>query len=249
MTWVRLDDQILDHPKFISLDNDALVLWLLCLTYSNAQRTDGALSDAVVRTLAARRNLTHVDPGVLVDAGLWERQPAGYLIHDYHDYQPAKSSLERERVAAAERKRRQRSRKSPGVTRHDVTGTGREDDDDFHIQEPVEDSSSSPVTAMSHRDIAVTLSGVFRELTGLRTNGAVVNDIEQFLEDGVTPEAIEERIGVCARAGAESWRYVAKAIEQDHQPSRPRENPFKASKDRHDAVVRDFLARSKDVAS
>lgn len=231
MSWIRLDDQYLDHPKFIGLPNDALLLWHVCLAYCNAQNTNGWLSEGLVGVLAARRHLENVDPAVLVDAGLWEREPGGFRIHDYAVYQLTTAAKDERRLKDAARQARWRASQK----RHAVTpgraGTGPEDDDDLLLDIGSRSSSSSPVTAMSQRDIAVRLADAFHELTGLRANGAVVDDIERLLNDGVEAKFIEEKIAVCARAGAESWNYVAQAIRNDHAPAGragPAVNPFAA---------------------
>ncbi len=61
MTWIRLDDQFLAHPKIVGLSNDQLALWLAGIAYSNQQRTDGGVipAVAVARLLAPSRM---VDP-------------------------------------------------------------------------------------------------------------------------------------------------------------------------------------------
>lgn len=234
MSWVKLDDNILDHPKFIGLDNDALVLWLSCLTYCNRQKNDGALSFAVVEALAARRGLNGVDPHALVAAGLWESTETGFVIHDYLDYQPSRASLAADRVGAAERKRRSRARH--GVTGHDVTGTGRDDDDEVIIGENQLSSSSSPVTDVSHRDNLVTrrLVQALKE-AGIPAPRSVTPKLEAMLASGLSEQALRELIDRAAEYGAEKFAYVEQMVQELRAPA-SQSSAFAADKDRMAAL-------------
>lgn len=97
MSWVRIDDRVLYHPKFIGLAPTAFRAWVAALTWSSAQRTDGYLPAAVLPTLQA----TTRDARVLVARELWESADGGgWRIHDYGDYQLVNGDLARKRSAA-----------------------------------------------------------------------------------------------------------------------------------------------------
>jgi len=96
---VRLDNGFRHHPKIlraISLAGpSAGWLWVCAIDWSNAETTDGRLHRLVV---------AHVAPGVsaraandiaerLVEAELWERDGEHYVVHDFHDYQPASGDV------------------------------------------------------------------------------------------------------------------------------------------------------------
>lgn len=116
MSWVRLDDRVLDHPKIIGLPATAFRAWIGGLAWSSAQRTGGWLPTAVLPALRA----SAPDARALVAAGLWERGDGGWQIHDYDDYQrPVSVELAAKRAAAG----RQGAR-----ARWQANGTGMADD-------------------------------------------------------------------------------------------------------------------------
>jgi hypothetical protein len=94
--WTKLDDALLDHRK-VFLAGDALGrngpalaigMYAIGLMWTNKQLTDGHLPRGVIKTLGHfEKPLTVAD--ALVEAGLWETTATGYLIHDFHDYNPA----------------------------------------------------------------------------------------------------------------------------------------------------------------
>lgn len=91
--WVKLDDGSPDHPKFAQvgaqLGRDgihvAFGFWARGNCYANKHLTDGFLPDIVVKTWSGRASKI---AAALVAARLWEKAPGGYLIHDYHRYNP-----------------------------------------------------------------------------------------------------------------------------------------------------------------
>ena len=104
MSWVKLDDGFATHPKVQAAGQSAAWLHVAGLCYAAQHLTDGAIPDSSLtgmgqftgtraRSLAER----------LVEVGLWERNGAGYAIHDYLDYNPSRKSLEERRKAARER--------------------------------------------------------------------------------------------------------------------------------------------------
>lgn len=78
-------------------------MWSCGLMYANRQDArDGFIPEPMLamlypfkkpKTLAAK----------LVDVGLWEVVPGGYLIHGYHDWNPTKEQVEAERAKGRER--------------------------------------------------------------------------------------------------------------------------------------------------
>ena len=90
MTWVRLDDSFLDHPKFLELDATSLRVWLRALCYANRHGTDGVIADVIATRLGAtarvRAQLFRAPHGYL--HGLWERGDGFVRIHDYAQFQP-----------------------------------------------------------------------------------------------------------------------------------------------------------------
>lgn len=98
MTWVKLDDSLPDHPKFVGLPDSAKWLWIVGLCYAGRYLTDGFVPDSALKTgekrLAKR----------LETARLWVRDPDdnGWLIHSYLDYQPSRAVIEEDRRRRSE---------------------------------------------------------------------------------------------------------------------------------------------------
>lgn len=81
MAWVRLDDNMADHPKIVGLSDGAFRAFVAGLCYCNRHLTDGCLPAGF-----SRRKLSTE----LVANGLWIATETGFTIHDYLEYQPSK---------------------------------------------------------------------------------------------------------------------------------------------------------------
>jgi hypothetical protein len=97
MAWVKVDDQFFRHPKVMSAGRDARDLYLVGLCYCAQSLTDGFIPRAALRVLGAEAEIDQAQASAdrLVEVGLWELAAEGYMVHDYHKYQPT-----RERVLA-----------------------------------------------------------------------------------------------------------------------------------------------------
>ena len=83
MSWTKVCDTILDHPKFRDLDDKGWSLWVRALVWSNKHRTDGLLPATVVARLGGTRAVVRD----LVHRRIWEPAPnRAYQIHDFLDY-------------------------------------------------------------------------------------------------------------------------------------------------------------------
>jgi hypothetical protein len=102
MSWVRLDDQWADHPKFTKVGDTGQLMWVKALTYACRYRTKGIVPTGAVAKLISIRNTRHVEDR-LVKAGLWIPCDDGYRIHDFEKYQPI-SEEKRIQIAKARSK-------------------------------------------------------------------------------------------------------------------------------------------------
>ena len=109
---MKLDDRFPDHPKVVGLSDKGFRLYVRGLCYERGHLTDGLLSAALVRAWA---NLKFAQE--LVDHGLWEKNPQGYLIHDWHDYGESRSQIFDRRRMDSSRKRFGVHQDSPGRDR------------------------------------------------------------------------------------------------------------------------------------
>lgn len=105
MTWFKIDDNFDTHPKVLEAGNEAAGMWVRCGAYSSRQLTGGR----VPRAIALMYGDTHL-VDILVKVGLFEPIEGGWLIHDFHDYNPTKEKVVTEREAAAQRQREARER-------------------------------------------------------------------------------------------------------------------------------------------
>lgn len=102
MPWVKLDDNFFSHPKVVAAGTEAVGLYVMALTYSAHHLTDGHVPLGWVREKAGSKMrklvaaLLAAPPGF--DHALWEEHEAGWVIHDYLEYNPPREHVERERA-------------------------------------------------------------------------------------------------------------------------------------------------------
>src|SRR5256885_1498948 len=124
MTWIRIDDNMADHPKvlgFGKLAPLALGLQMRALCWASRHLTDGALPKDCLPSLLMDLDPTFDWASAMVRAGLWKKTRAGYTIHDYLQYNPSReeSAAARERNAQRQRDFRSRNAGSNGAVTRD----------------------------------------------------------------------------------------------------------------------------------
>jgi hypothetical protein len=92
MTWVRIDDTFVDHPKIIGLTDAAFRTHVAGLCYCGRHLTDGNIPTGALRAIGPRKCAIELER-----AGLWERNDHGWQINDYLAYNPSKADVESER--------------------------------------------------------------------------------------------------------------------------------------------------------
>jgi hypothetical protein len=112
MAWIRLDDQLAHHPKFVKAGAVAAWLWVCGQSYCGRYLTDGFIPCDALSSLGTVAKPER-EAARLVAAGLWDSVDGGWQIHDYHDYQPTRVEVERRR------KNRRESGRLGGRRRHD----------------------------------------------------------------------------------------------------------------------------------
>ena len=100
MPWIRFEDNFDQHPKSVGLDDASFRMWMRAIAYCSRNLTDGFLSRAAAKEL--RPNDWTRCAGRLLRAALFETASGGYIVHDYHDYQPRRSKVLGIRKARAE---------------------------------------------------------------------------------------------------------------------------------------------------
>ncbi len=89
MSWVKIDDGAPEHRKQIEAGALACWLWMCGLAYCNRQKIrDGFIPAGKVAALYPMPNPMRW-AARLVAVGLWDEVVGGFVIHDYHEYQPS----------------------------------------------------------------------------------------------------------------------------------------------------------------
>ena len=126
MSWLRIDDGFVSHPKLSGWSVGDKWALLCVLSYCARYDTDGRLP-ADVRLMGVTQRLVDLAE----ESGLLDRDKGGLVVHDWADYNPSGGS-------SAERMRRWRERH--GVTGRDGTSdekvTGRDVTSDAEVTSP-----------------------------------------------------------------------------------------------------------------
>lgn len=115
MTWFRVDDKVLQHPKFIGLSDAATALWFRSGVHCSQYLTDGFVAKKVLYTLSGAPIEAAKE---LVESGLWSHVPGGFQFHDWSEWNDTRARVEERRRSARERQRKLRNggRKTSHVT-------------------------------------------------------------------------------------------------------------------------------------
>jgi len=128
MSWVKLDDGFPDHLKVIGLSDKAFRQHTSALCWAARNLTDGFIPTAALASLRGSKR----SAGELVDADLWDlcEEPAGWMIHDFLEFNPSAETVKRKREDAKDRMAAGRAQKrSP-----DVRANGERSSD--HVSSP-----------------------------------------------------------------------------------------------------------------
>lgn len=97
MSWIKLDDQWMEHPKIIRAGRDARDMWLASITWCAKYLTNGEFPANLVPSLAAIAGVDVANcqtfANTLVEVCLWDTTPSGYAVHDYLKYNPSKQEV------------------------------------------------------------------------------------------------------------------------------------------------------------
>lgn len=120
MTYVRLDDGIFSHPKVLGVHPLARLLWVASICHAGQHVTDGVIARSVLPILSAQTSATAKHAAQLVEAGLWEEHPDGWVIARWAQHNRTAAEVDAERDRWRRQKRGQRTR--PPETPADVPG-------------------------------------------------------------------------------------------------------------------------------
>lgn len=131
MTWTRFESRYPQSRKVKPLSDGAFRADVEGICWANEEGTDGQIrADELELVGDGKRKPKHA--AELVRRGRWHAStepacpsdqcphdgtaPDGWVIHDFHGYNPTRAEVERERAAKAERQKRWRDRKSGRFT-------------------------------------------------------------------------------------------------------------------------------------
>lgn len=101
MTWGKVSDRLHSHSK-ARRAREAMALWVLALSWSCDELTDGFVPSDMPEILMPGLGVAMATK--LVEVRLWEESEGGYRFHDWGQFQPSAED-ERERRAAISRMR------------------------------------------------------------------------------------------------------------------------------------------------
>lgn len=111
MPFFLVDDQFHSHPKTRKAGLEALGLWTVAGSWSQAYKQEGFVPAYEVAAWPKGKRLAQQ----LVDAGLWsagtndDAEP-GWYFHDWLDIHPTADEIEKQREKARDRQRKRRAK-------------------------------------------------------------------------------------------------------------------------------------------
>ena len=93
MTWFRVDDSFVGHPKATGLSNDSLATWTRAGDWSAWQLTDGMAPAGLLTVFAGNAADPEACARDLVDRRLWETADDGWQFHDWADWNPTREEV------------------------------------------------------------------------------------------------------------------------------------------------------------
>lgn len=103
MSWLKIDDKLRTHPKWLAIDIYDRAMWIDAAIWSAAYNSDGIIPEHALPQIAFSALIPpdRVDTCVqrLVTAGWWRRRRkadgGGWEIANWLEYQPSKAQVER----------------------------------------------------------------------------------------------------------------------------------------------------------
>lgn len=192
MAYTNTDYSFWTNPKVRAAGKDAAFLYIAGNGFCNEYLTDGFISDTDIETVAFNAFLRSPKKAVesLVRAGLWDRVPGGYMIHDYLDYNKSKQEIEelRSKKTYAGKKGGQASAQARAEA--DDTATAQATAQAKIKQYNYNSISNSKDTTTTPDSEIFKFGYVFQEITGIdpRWHADEVDAVEKIIKAGGTPD-------------------------------------------------------------
>lgn len=117
MSWAKFDDRTPSNPKVQLLSDAAFRLWFSSVCHCCEHLTDGAIGKEIPGILPKAPSGIRLRRAIqeLVDRGLWDETAAGWLVHDFLEWNPTAQKVRAKKQARSEAGRR--GGKKSGQTR------------------------------------------------------------------------------------------------------------------------------------
>lgn len=107
-TWIKVYNSLPSHPKIAQVGDRAAWLYVCGLCYCNEHLTDGVLHRSALPMIAPGVRSVERLADALVQVGLWDEAPLGWVVHDYAEHQRSAEEVKRKRASDAARQRARR---------------------------------------------------------------------------------------------------------------------------------------------
>lgn len=117
MPWGRIDENAMEHPKFVALSDGAWRLWCQGMLYCQRHLTNGFIPDESLhqfRHYSTKRHAMLTSVLVKGKQALWHEVDGGVQLHDYLHHNDSRAKVLRERRQAKKRLQKFRSKHRNG---------------------------------------------------------------------------------------------------------------------------------------
>jgi hypothetical protein len=214
VTWVKLDDRVMSHPKIHDAGPEAFSLWVAMLCHSNAHHTDGRVPSRLLSVLFpgqfSAKKLRKLAK-TLTEVGLVYFENDVYILHDYDDFQgeatQAAVEAKREKARKRQAKKRERERREKDVSHRDGGVTSRRDKSVSHggvtpprpVPAPSRPKTHTEGVTVSRRKLHSSLAAVPHPNDPTKTYSSAQYVVEAFraiartIGQDITPSAIRHK--------------------------------------------------------
>ena len=121
MSWFPLEHGWHRNPKVYAQSIQARMMYVVSLSYCSEHMTDGEISSAALKMIAAEAQVPERTHKALISAELWEVVEGGWRVHDYLEHQPSAAKRRAAKEATRERVQRWRGNASRNASPKRVT--------------------------------------------------------------------------------------------------------------------------------
>ena len=100
MTYLQVDDCFPTHPKVVGLSHRAFRLHITALCYCAQNLTDGLIAKDALPVVGAVAGKGRALTDELEAAGVWRSVPEGWVMHDYLDWNPSRTDVQKRKTVA-----------------------------------------------------------------------------------------------------------------------------------------------------